>query len=285
MLIDGKAIAQTILDDLKPRVARLSFQPLLVDIVVGDDPVSTSYVAIKGKTAADIGLAFEGNQLAEDASTEQLLSVIKNLGQHHNLCGLLIQLPLPAHINEVLVLNAIPERIDVDGLGSAAENNFYHNEPPHITPPTAGAVLHILDSLNIELGQLSILVIGQGKLVGKPVTFLLKQRKLNVTTADGSTTNLHKLTTSADVIISGTGQAGLLTGDMIKPGAIIIDAGTAESGGGIVGDVDMESVELKAAWLSPVPGGVGPVTVAKLLENVVVAAERQNTTTFRIDRG
>jgi methylenetetrahydrofolate dehydrogenase (NADP+)/methenyltetrahydrofolate cyclohydrolase len=142
-----------------------------------------------------------------------------------------------------------------------------------VTPPTAAAIVEIIDSLNLSFVGMSILVIGQGELVGKPITKMLTSKGLKPQIADKNTSNLPELLLSADIVISGTGQAGLITGAMIKPGAVIIDAGTAESNGGIVGDVDFASVKDKASFISPVPGGVGPVTVAKLLANVVKVAQ------------
>ncbi len=272
MSIDGKAIAEAILDSVAAQVKGLSYQPLFCDILVGDDEVSASYVRIKGKAAERVGMAFELVHLPEQSTTDDVVNKIHELQANPALAGLIVQLPVPDHIDRTAVLDAIDPAVDVDCIGSVANAKFYEGTAV-LMPPTAAAIVHILDSLPDSIVDKRVLVIGQGELVGKPVTHVLKQRGCQVTIADRGTENLASITPHADVIISGTGQPGLLYGSMVKPGAIVIDAGTAESGGGIVGDVDFESVAPVASYVSPVPGGVGPVTVAKLLENVAKAAK------------
>lgn len=272
MTIDGKQLAQKILADLKLRVAKLGFTPLFCDVLVGDDPVSLSYVNIKGKTAKAVGLDFKIAAFPDTITTEALVQEIQALNQESHMAGLIVQLPLPPHIDRDIVLDAIDPRIDVDGIGKNNTELFYDNKA-QLVPPTAAAIIHILDSLQIDLSGKHFLVIGQGELVGKPITHLLRQRGYHVVTGDHATENLASIIPHSDVVISGTGQPKLIYGSMVKPGAVVIDAGTAESSGGIVGDVDFESVSAVAGYVSPVPGGVGPVTVAKLLENVVRVAE------------
>jgi methylenetetrahydrofolate dehydrogenase (NADP+) / methenyltetrahydrofolate cyclohydrolase len=274
MIINGKKIANNILHYLQARLKQIPFQPILCDVLVGDDPVSLSYVKVKQRTAKKIGVDFHLVQLPEQSSTEEVIAAIRKEQTNPNLCGLIVQLPLPHHIHQIEVLAAIDQTVDVDVINPES-SRWYYRSRGVLVPPTAGAILEILLSLDIDLKQQSILVIGQGDLVGKPITHLLQHNGYEVVTADQSTTDLSKLTKAADVVISGTGQGGLITGDMVKPGAIVIDAGTSESGAGIVGDVEQASVENIAAYLSPVPGGVGPVTVAKLLENVVLVAQRR----------
>ncbi len=274
MIIDGKNIAEQILIGLKKRLTQIPFQPILCDVLVGDDSVSLSYVKVKQRTAKKTGTDFHLIQLPGGSSTGDVVAAIKTEQENENLCGLIVQLPLPDHIDSNVVLAAIDQAVDVDVINPESSRWFYRSRGV-LVPPTAGAILEILQSLDIDLKQQNILVIGQGDLVGKPVTHLLQHHGYEVVTADRSTEDLADLTKTADIIISGTGQGGLLTGEMIKSGAIVIDAGTSESGAGIVGDVDQASVETVASVLSPVPGGVGPVTVAKLLENVVLVAERR----------
>ena len=191
------------------------------------------------------------------------------------MCGLIIQLPLPLQINTQEVLNAIALRIDVDCTGGTNGDLFYSGKAL-IEPPTALAICELLDSIGVDLANKKFLVVGQGQLVGKPVSFILKQKGYTVDVADDKTENILDLMKQADVIISAAGKPKLITGEKIKPGAIIIDAGTAESDGGIVGDVDFESVRNVASAISPVPGGVGPVTIAKLLQNVLKVAKEKN---------
>lgn len=271
-LIDGRKIAQETLNDLKAAVNKLSFQPVFCDVLVGEDKASAQYVRMKGATAEKIGLKFRSANYASSISQQQLISEIKKISGEPNMCGLIVQLPLPKNLPRQEILDAIPPEIDVDCMSSENLKNFYQGNIK-FTPPTAAAILDILGSLNVNLHDKKILVIGQGELVGKPTTSLLKRQGWNVTVADINTLNTDELLKQADVIITATGKAGLVIGDKIKSGAVVIDAGTSELDGGIVGDVDFGSVSKKASFLSPVPGGVGPVTVANLLKNVVSAAQ------------
>lgn len=272
IILNGKEIAEKILNDLKVEMATLRFQPVFVDVLVGDDPVARSYVNTKARAATKIGINFQMVEVPANVSNEDLVAKLKEIQENRHLAGLIIQLPLPEHLDKMKILNSIKPQVDVDCLTQTNSELFYQGKSPLI-PPTAAAVMTVLEVLNINLSQAQILVIGQGELVGKPVTFLLRQAGLDVVTADESTLNLQELSVTADVIISAAGRAHLVTGEMIKAGATIIDCGTAESKGGIAGDVDMLSVEPKAGAISPVPGGVGPVTVAKLLSNVVAVAK------------
>lgn len=271
-LIDGKIIAQEILEDLQNKVAALSYAPLFIDVVVGDDPLSLKFVQIKGRTAEKIGINFKMVQLEQSLSTEAIIDKINELQEEPNLSGLIVQLPLPEHLDKQKILDAINPKFDVDCIGTNNTEAFYSGNAK-IFPPTAAAIVSLLDSLGLDLSDKHVLVIGQGDLVGKPVAHMLKSRGLKVTTANSQTQNLASITPFADIIISGTGKMGLLYGSMIKEGAVVIDAGTAESSGGIKGDVDFDSVSKVASAVSPVPGGVGPVTVAKLLENVYEVAK------------
>lgn len=274
MIIDGKAIALKLNEQTASRISQLKFKPLLVDIVVGDDPVSLSYVKIKQKKAEQVGLAFELYSLPASSSTADVISLIKDLSKRFELCGLIIQLPLPADFMTSEIVNAIPESVDVDLLNKISVEKFFLNQSLLI-PPTAGAIWHIMKTLPIDWMQQKILVLGQGDLVGKPTTHLLQQKGFSVSVADNSTSNTAQLLATADCIISGVGKSGLVKGGEVKQDVIIIDAGTSEASGTISGDVDFESVASKASYITPVPGGVGPVTVAKLLENVVIVAEQK----------
>lgn len=318
MILDGKSIAQKILNNVKIQVAQLPFQPVFCDVLVGEDPASAQYVRMKAKAAEAAGLKFRQANFPGNISTVNLISEIKKIDQEPNLCGLIIQLPLPAGLDRQAVLDAIDPKIDVDATGQVNTDLFYAGKA-YLEFPTAAAIMAILDSATaspsgvIPSGQglseaknlltsdfdqvlngpsthslrsfgrddkvyknLKFLVIGQGQLVGRPVSFLLKQRGYEVSIADEFTGNTAELLKSADVIITATGRHKLITGEKIKSGVIIIDAGTSESKGGIVGDVDFESVKNVASAVSPVPGGVGPVTVAMLLQNVLKVAKSKN---------
>lgn len=275
MIIDGKKIRGEILESVKEGVAKLPFRPVFCDVLVGNDPVSMQYINMKARTAEAVGIHFHHAEFRNDITTEELIEEIKKLNEIPNMCGLIIQLPLPAHLDRTLVLDAIKPSIDVDCLGEKASTVFYGGDIK-IGYPTALSCMAILDSVATDLSGKNIVVIGQGMLVGKPTTHLLQMRGLAVSTIVRSTDikEREELIKNADVIISGTGQGKFLMGDMIKKGVIIVDAGTSESKGGIVGDVDLDSVKDVASFVSPVPGGVGPVTVAMLLKNVLTVAEQ-----------
>ncbi|MFA6386824.1 MAG: bifunctional 5,10-methylenetetrahydrofolate dehydrogenase/5,10-methenyltetrahydrofolate cyclohydrolase [Candidatus Paceibacterota bacterium] len=271
-IIDGRKIKEEILNELKTKVEALPFPPIFCDILVGDDKVSASYVRIKEKAAESIGIKFKAVNFSASVTTEEILEEIDNLNRVPLLCGIIIQLPLPSGIDKQTVLDAIDPSLDVDCLGSFNSEIFY-NIGGNIGYPTALACMKLLDSLDLDLENKNIVVIGRGKLVGLPVTHLLEIRGLKVSVVHSQTENSSEIISNADVIISATGRGKYITGDMVKEGVVIIDAGTSEENGAVVGDVDMESVLDKASFMTPSPGGVGPVTVAMLLENVYKVAQ------------
>ena len=272
-IIDGRTIRDEILSTLRERVAALPFRPVFCDVLVGDDAASVQYVAMKCKVAESLGIATHTAAFPADITTEALAAEIAGIAAIPHMAGVIVQLPLPKHIDQRTILNAVPAHLDVDALGEEASNRFYANRPTFILP-TAEAVIAVLGSLDIELAGKHIVVVGRGMLVGRPVAHLLKHRGLTVESVDSATRHPKAIYRSADILISAAGKAGLVTGDLLKPGVILIDAGTSESNGGVTGDIDRASVEPVAAMLSPVPGGVGPVTVAMLMNNVVTSAER-----------
>jgi methylenetetrahydrofolate dehydrogenase (NADP+)/methenyltetrahydrofolate cyclohydrolase len=277
-IIDGRKISKEILDNIKLEVSQLPFMPVFCDILVGNNPASIQYVNMKKKRAEDVGMAFHNANFQFTITTEELIEEIEKINKIEHICGIILQLPLPSHIDEKRALDAIDPRLDVDALGSVVSEKFYNGEQS-LCLPTALACMSILDSLRTEHANLAdrhVVVLGQGKLVGKPVTELLKRRGLDVIAIRRTTENKEEILKQADIIISGIGQAGYLKGDMIKAGAVLIDAGTSESGAGIVGDVDLESVKNIASYVSPVPGGVGPVTIAMLFQNVLAVAKTKH---------
>jgi methylenetetrahydrofolate dehydrogenase (NADP+)/methenyltetrahydrofolate cyclohydrolase len=273
-IIDGKKLQKKILDEVKKEVTGLSFQPVFCDVLVGNDLSSVQYVEMKGRSAEKVGIKFHRANFPDSISMEDLIKEIKNLNRVPNMCGIIIQLPLPSHMDAQAALDAIDPKLDVDCLGKAASEKFYNGEEG-LGYPTALACMETLDSLKLDLRQKKILVLGQGLLVGKPVTALLKFRNLNPEIITTKTENKEKMLKEADIIISGIGKGKYITGEMIKEGSIIIDAGTSELNGGIVGDVDLGSVLGIAGYVSPVPGGVGPATVAMLLRNVLTVAKNR----------
>jgi methylenetetrahydrofolate dehydrogenase (NADP+)/methenyltetrahydrofolate cyclohydrolase len=272
MILDGKKIAAEILNQVKSDVKKLSFQPVFCDILVGADPASIQYVKMKAETAETVGIKFRNANFPINISTADLVEEIKKISQEPNMCGMIVQLPLPKNLNKQLVLDAISPKIDVDCLGVVNTNLFYENNA-FVEFPTATAIIEILKRTGQDLKDKNILVIGFGQLVGRPVSFLLEQQGYKVKVATNKTENITELMKEADVIISAAGKAKLVTGEKIKSGSIIVDAGTSESDSGVVGDVDFDSVKEVAGFISPVPGGVGPVTVAMLLLNVVKVAK------------
>lgn len=275
-IIDGRKMRKEILDRVEKEIRTLPFQPVFCDVLVGSDPASKQYVNMKAKTAERIGMKFHSACFDESISPKDLIEEISNLKNFPNMCGVIVQLPLPEKFSQHKreILDAVPEELDVDCLGTKASEKFYEGKND-IGFPTALACMAILDSLPVELKDKKIAVLGQGELVGKPVSALLRFRGLEHDTVRSKTENREKIIKEADVIISGIGKGKFIKGDMIKEGAILVDAGTSESNGGIVGDIDMESVEGVAGHLSPVPGGVGPVTVAMLLNNVLEVAKKK----------
>ena len=274
-IIDGKKLRDEILEKVKKEVSLLSFQPVFCDVLVGDDPASKQYVQMKANTAEKIGIHFHYASFKATITTEELVKEIKTLNKIPNMCGLIVQLPLPDSFDRTKVLDAIDFEIDVDCLGGLASEKFF-NKKSEIGRPTAVSCMKLLDSVNLDLKNKKILILGQGELVGRPVASLMKFRGLNPDIAVRDTKNQTELMKQADIIISGTGHGKLITGEKIKKGVIIIDAGTSKIDGKIVGDVDRESVEGIASFISPVPGGVGPVTVAVLLYNVLQVAKNKN---------
>lgn len=280
-LIDGKKIKEEILAEIKKEISFLQFQPVFCDVLVGDDPSSVQYVNMKAKTAESLGIKFYNASFRSDIKTEDLIKEIKILNKVKNMCGIIVQLPLPKTLDRRAILDAIDPNLDVDCLGTETSEKFYGGLIS-VCSPAAMACMRLLDSLNLDLenpprlGEAGkkIVVLGQGELVGRPVSFLLKSRGMSPIIITSENNDKKELIKQGDIVISGIGKGKYITGDMIKEGAILIDAGTSESNGSIVGDIDFESVKNIASFISPVPGGVGPVTVAMLFNNVLNVAKK-----------
>ena len=266
-IISGKDIAQAILDSIKTEINKLSKPPQLVIISYNANKASSQYISLKTEKAAEVGIeCAKLDWTSQDLDSCKL--AMQKLASDVSVDGIIVQLPVTGLNNFQDVLNLIPASKDVDGLSEASLISLKENKQVLI-PATPKAILEIIEKENIELNNKNILIIGQGKLVGLPLGIILKNKRLNITTADASTNNLSDLTIDADIIITATGSPKLLTGDMVKDGVIVLDAGAAESDGRTIGDVEYESVEPKCSLISKVPGGIGPVTVACLLENVL----------------
>jgi len=276
-IIDGRKIREEILKEIQAELKGLSFQPVFCDVLVGEDPASKQYVEMKAKTAERIGIKFHSAKFTENISLNSLIKAIKDLKNIPQMCGIIVQLPLPKKFEneKQKILDAVAEELDVDCLSTTASQKFYLKQNK-IGFPAALACLYLLDQLAFDWQKKKIVILGQGDLVGKPVGALLQFRGLQPIFIHSKTENREALLQEADVIISGMGRGKFLTGEMLKKGVVIIDAGTSESNAGLVGDVDLESVKGVASYVSPVPGGVGPVTVAMLLRNVLEVAKRKD---------
>ncbi len=274
MLIDGKVIAQSIYEDVATRVSRLPFKPIFCDVLIGEDPASVQYVQMKARKAEQLGFEFLQASFPGSVSEVEVVARIHDICRMPEVAGLIVQLPIPIGFNKDTIVNAISLEVDVDCLTQRNAALFYANQLLFV-PPTPAAILAVLDSLprTHALPGARCVVVGQGELVGKPITHLLKARGAQVEVITRNTVHPELVAAQAEVLITGVGQPGLITASWVKDGAVVIDAGTAESGGSVVGDVDAENVQQKAAFLSPTPGGVGPITVAKLFWNVLQVAE------------
>ena len=276
-IIDGKAIAQEVRAEWKARADALKARgitPGLAVVIVGEDPASKIYVSNKVKTCAEMGMHSEHITLPADTPEATLLARIAELNANPAIHGILVQLPVPKHINSDKVLNAINPEKDVDGfhpmnVGALATGNM------RFAPCTPYGAMKLLDKCGISIEGKHAVVIGRSNIVGKPMAFMLLQQNATVTICTSKTRDLAKHTRDADILVVATGKAKMITGDMIKPGAAVIDVGINRlPDGKLCGDVDFDSAKEVAGWITPVPGGVGPMTITMLMANTVQAAER-----------
>jgi methylenetetrahydrofolate dehydrogenase (NADP+) / methenyltetrahydrofolate cyclohydrolase len=271
-ILDGKAVAQKIKLDIAAQVKSLSRQPGLGTILVGDDPGSVSYVAGKHRDCAEVGIASIRIDLPATASESEILQAVTQLNNEANCTGFIVQLPLPKGVDAQKVLTAVDPGKDADGLHPFNLGNLVLDKPS-ITPCTPKAILALLAEYKIELSGKSVLIIGRGTTVGRPLSILISQKPTNatVTLAHTATKNLPELMKSADVIIAAIGKAHFIKPEMIKNGAVVIDVGITRTGAGLLGDVDPKVKEV-ASYFAPMPGGVGPMTRAMLLTNLIELA-------------
>lgn len=284
-IIDGKAVAAEVKADVAKRVSELKEKgvvPCLAVILVGNNPASVSYVTGKRKALAEAGMADKSMELPESTTEEELLKLIGELNADDTVHGILVQLPLPKHINEEKVTNAIDPKKDVDGFHPVNVGNLVTGGKGFL-PCTPHGVLVMLKKAGIETNGKRAVVIGRSNIVGKPMALLLSRREYNatVTLCHTGTKHLASITREADIIVVCTGHPHTLTADMIKEGAAVIDVGvnripdaSKKSGFRLVGDADFDTVKEKASFITPVPGGVGPMTIAMLIYNTLESAER-----------
>lgn len=273
-IIDGKALSLGIREELKKKVEELKqngVMPGLSVILVGDDPASAVYVRNKEKACEEIGIYSLVHRLGADTSEQQVISIVKELNSNPRIHGILVQLPLPKHIDERNVLRAVDPDKDVDGLHVVTAGRLFVGEKGFL-PCTPKGVIRMIKSTGTEISGKQAVVVGRSAMVGKPAAMLLLNENATVTMCHSRTKDLAAVCAQADILVAAIGKPGLLTGEFIKPGAVVIDVGTTKVDGKLKGDVLFEEAAKKAAFITPVPGGVGPMTITMLLENTIEAA-------------
>ena len=286
-IIDGKAIAQSVREDVAKKVSELKskgINPCLAVILVGENPASVSYVTGKQKALQEAGMVDRSVHLPESTSEEELLKLIEELNNDSSVNGILVQLPLPKHINEDRVIMAINPEKDVDGFHPVNVGNLMIGRKAFL-PCTPHGVVVLLEKMSIETSGKHCVIIGRSNIVGKPLSILMSSKKVNstVTICHTGTKDVASIVKQADIIVAAAGHPMTVTKDMVKPGAVVIDVGvnripdsSKKSGFRLVGDVEYEGISQVASYITPVPGGVGPMTIAMLMVNTLEAALNQN---------
>jgi len=276
-IIDGKRIAERIREEVGINVKKMietkRITPKLCVVLVGDDPASQIYVRNKEKACEAVGIASETRRIPSSIKQKELVDLIRSLNSEKSIHGILVQLPLPKEIKEEEVINEILPEKDVDGLHPLNMGKLLKGENPLFVPCTPQGIIELILSTGAEIKGKEAVVMGRSNIVGKPVAILLLQRHATVTICHSRTRELEKVAQRADILVAAVGSPGIVHGDMVKEGAIVIDVGTNRVGEKLVGDVDYESAKNRASFLTPVPGGVGPTTIAMLLKNTLRAAE------------
>jgi methylenetetrahydrofolate dehydrogenase (NADP+)/methenyltetrahydrofolate cyclohydrolase len=270
--LSGREPAAAIIEQAKASVSRMKTKPMLVIVLVGNDPASEVYVRKKMEKAASVGVESRLERLGKDTSEGDLLALVGRLNRDKKVHGFIVQAPLPKHIDYNKIVEAIDPGKDVDGWTSTNIGRMFLGISEKFMPATPMGIIKMLEFYGVEISGKNATVIGRGNVVGKPLAFMLLQRNATVTICHSKTENLEEHTKNADILIAAAGVPKLVRADIVKKGAYVIDVGTTRVGEKIVGDVDFESV-IKKAHCSPVPGGVGPMTVAMLITNVIRAAQ------------
>lgn len=277
-LLDGKLLAQKRAGKLKEKVKDLKkrgLNPLFCVINIGNDSSSQLYLKTKKKRAAEVGITQQVYQLAQDEPQNNLLTLIDRLNQDSKVCGIMIQLPVPDQIDLNEALEHISPSKDVDCLTPSNVGRLWRGDH-FVEPATAHGILALLDYYEIDLRGQNVVIIGRSSIVGKPLAALMLERDATVSILHTKTKNLFEYTRKADILVSAAGQAGLITADMVKDNAVVIDVGINRQNGKTIGDVDFTEVLPKVKYITPVPGGIGPLTVESLMEQVVALTRRKN---------
>ena len=284
VIIDGKQIASDVRAEVALNVSKLKekgIAPCLAVILVGNNPASVSYVTGKRKALAEVGMLDRSIELPEDTSEKELLDLIEKLNKDDSVHGILVQLPLPKHIDEDKIIMAISPSKDVDGFHPVSVGNLMIGRPGFL-PCTPHGIIVLLQKMGIETSGKHAVVIGRSNIVGKPVSILLARKDVNctVTMCHTGTKNMAEITRQADIIVVASGHPHTLTGDMVRDGAVVIDVGvnripdaSKKSGFRLIGDCDFDDLKEKTSFITPVPGGVGPMTIAMLMVNTLESAQ------------
>ena len=279
VILDGKAVSAKVKEEVKAEVEALKKQGVSVGlavIIVGNNPASRTYVNNKKKACEAAGIVSEEYALPEETTQEELLALVRELNQKDSINGILCQLPLPKHLDEEAVIAAISEKKDVDAFSAVNVGHIMIGDYSFL-PCTPAGIMEILRHYNIDVAGKECVVIGRSNIVGKPMAMLLLHQNGTVTICHSKTKNLKDVTSRADILVAAVGIPHFVTADMVKEGAVVIDVGMdRDENGKLCGDVDFAAVEPKASYITPVPGGVGPMTIATLLKNTVTAAKQQN---------
>ncbi len=276
--ISGKLISAAVKDRIKEEVAALKEKGVttgLAVIIVGEYPASKVYVANKKKACEALGIISEEYALPESTTQEELLALIKELNNKKSINGILCQLPLPKHLDESIIINSILPEKDVDAFHPANVGKIMIGDYDFV-PCTPAGIMEMLDFEGIDISGKNCVVIGRSNIVGKPMSMLLLHKNGTVTVCHSKTQNLKSICASADILVAAVGRPNFVTADMVKEGAVVIDVGINRVDGKLVGDVDFENVKEKCSAITPVPGGVGPMTIAMLMQNTLTAAKKQN---------
>lgn len=279
VLMDGKGLAAKIKEELKKKVAKhktdTGREVTLAVILAGENPASKVYVRNKIKACEYVGVKSLVFYLPEDCGEERIIETVKSVSADENIDGVLVQLPLPVNVDQSKVLSYIPAEKDVDGFKPENLGNLAMNEPT-VTACTPAGIMRLLSEYNIPLKGKNAVVAGRSNIVGKPIAMLLLNANCTVTVCHSKTQDLKKICAKADILVAAIGKPRFITADMVKEGATVIDVGINRTDNGLVGDVDFNEVKDKAAFITPVPGGVGPMTIAMLLSNVLECAKRRH---------
>lgn len=274
MILDGKSVKNTVLDELRVKVNKLEIKPKLVVIQVGNDEASNVYIRQKCNMCSYVGYDYDHVKLDSEVTNDDVLELINKLNNDDSVTGIMVQLPIPKQLDANMIINSINPIKDVDGL---TENNngklFCGNDGIYSCTPSG--IMELLDRYNVSIASRHVVIIGRSNLVGKPMAMMMLNRDATVTICHSKTKDLEKYTKMADVLVVAVGKPNFITGNMVKDGAVIVDVGINRTDLGLCGDVDFSSVSEKVSYITPVPGGVGPMTVATLAKNVYKALKLQ----------